>query len=484
MSLINKMLQDLESRKNPQAEAAQKKSVYEDLKPLSRVPSSRAPARRLMILLVAVVVVGAGAYGWMQWGDSLVSNLFPGQVAAKSPSVVTRKVPPKPVPMSAPAPTAVATVTQATEAKNPPPPVVTSDKAVEIPAQVTPAQAVPSAAVKQKATETAPAPAVPKKTAPAKSKAAAAAKAGYWTVSRGETLYGISNQTGIDLWNLSGWNKLGREHVIHTGQRLRLTPPSTTSTNSETQPAREEKASPAEKQRKTVASVGTAGAQKSEPEVTPAVAASASEIHTGNAVMDKKMKPLNSDEKSESEYRQAVNLLQKGRMADAEKHLKSAMSANEAHTAARELLAGVMLQQGHWREAQQILEEGIDKVPAYYPFAQLLARVYVDHGADQKALTVMEESRRAATGNPDYVAFLATLYQRVGKHAEAVKTYNEAVALNPQEGRSWLGLGISLEAVQDWNAAGAAYQRAIDSGTLDDNLLKYARQRLTVVGNK
>ena len=140
-----------------------------------------------------------------------------------------------------------------------------------------------------------------------------------------------------------------------------------------------------------------------------------------------------------------------------------------------------MLQQGHWREAQELLEQGLDAVPAHYPFAQLLARVYVEHGADTKALAVMEGHRSAAADNPDYVAFLATLYQRAGKHAEAVKTYNEAVSLNPQEGRWWLGMGISLEAVQDRKDAGAAYQRAIDSGTLDDNLLKYARQRLAVV---
>ena len=140
-----------------------------------------------------------------------------------------------------------------------------------------------------------------------------------------------------------------------------------------------------------------------------------------------------------------------------------------------------MLQQGHWREAQQLLEQGVDKVPAHYPFAQLLARIYVEHGAEEKALTVMEESRRAGASNPDYLAFLAALYQRTGKHAEAVNTYKEAVMLNPREGRAWLGLAISLEAVQDWNNAGAAYQRAIGSGTLDDNLLKYARQRLAVV---
>jgi len=473
VSLINKMLQDLESRQNPQAEAAQKKSVYEDLKPLSRVSSSRAPSRRLTMLLAAVAGVGAGVYAWPPWGDRLVSSLFPDQVVTQAP-------PPKLAPVPAPAPATVAIATQTTEVETPPaPPALATDKAAETPVKAAPSQVAASVATKAGKTGTVPAPAVP----PAKSKAAAA-EAGYWTVSRGETLYSISTQTGVDPWNLSNWNKLGRGHVIHSGQRLRLTAPATTAAKAETRQAKEEKASPAEKQKTIVASTGTPSEQKSESKATPATAPSSREIQTGNAVMDKKIKPLSSDEKAESEYRRAADLLQKGRMADAEKHLKSALNANEAHTPARELLAGLMLQQGHWREAQQLLEQGVAKLPAYYPFAQLLARIYVEHGADQKALTVMEASRRAGAENPDYVAFLAALYQRAGKHAEAVKTYSEAVTLNPQEGRWWLGMGISLEAGQDWNAAAAAYQRAIESGLLEDNLLKYARQRLAVVKAK
>jgi MSHA biogenesis protein MshN len=461
VSLINKMLQDLESRKNPQAEAAIRKPVYEDLKPLNRAPSARAPSRLPVMLLVTVVVVGAAVYAWTQWGDSLVSSLFSDKVASKSPPVVAvarKAVAPKPKPAPVPAPVAVATAAQ-TEVVAPsalPAPV---EKPAEAPVKLAQAPVAPPVVTEPKKTETisTPRPAV----APASAKAMAASESGYWTVSRGDTLYGVSVQTGVDVLALSRWNSLGREHVIYPGQRLRLTPPA--------------------KEKAAVAPAMTPGAQKSEPKPAPAMVSSAGAGQGADAVMDKRVKPFSPNEKAESEYRRAADLLQKGRMADAEKYLRLALSADAAHTPARELLAGLMLQQGHWREAQALLEQGIDAVPAHYPFAQLLARVYVEHGADHKALAVMERSRRAGADNPEYVAFLAALYQRAGKHAEAVKTYSEAVTLNPQEGRWWLGMGISLEVVQDWNAAGAAYQRAINSGVLDDNLLQYARQRLAAI---
>jgi MSHA biogenesis protein MshN len=462
VSLINKMLQDLETRNTAQVDTANKKPVYEDLKPLSRAPAPRASSRRLpLMLLVTVAVVGAAGYAWTQWGDSLVASLSSDKFASKPTPVVARKVAapkPRPAPVPAPAPAAVATVAQ-TEVVTPPALSAPAEKPAEAPVQAAQAPVVPPVVAEPKKPETisTPKPVV----APTSSKVTTAKQNGYWMVSRGDTLYGVSVQTGVDVLALSRWNNLGREHVIYPGQRLRLTPPA--------------------KETAALAPAMTPGARKSEPKPAPVMASSASVSQGADSVMDKRVRPFSPNEKAESEYRRAANLLQKGRMADAEKHLRLALSADAAHTPARELLAGLMLQQGHWREAQELLEQGIGAVPAHYPFAQLLARVHVEHGADHKALAVMEGSRRAGAENSEYVAFLAALYQRAGKHAEAVKTYSEAVTLNPQEGRWWLGLGISLEAVQDRNAAGAAYQRAINSGVLDDKLLQYARQRLAIV---
>ncbi len=454
MSLINKMLQDLESRKDTQTQTAIPKPAYDGLKPLARVPEPRASLRLPLMLVAVVAVAGVGVYAWAQWGQNLLSRLNTDEVAAKPSPPVARKAPPKPAPVTAPAPQTAAVATQAAET-----PVATAPSASPVakPAEP-PAPVAPAVVTEQKKSEPAQQVAAPKPaTTPASSKARKAAEAGYWTVARGETLYGISTQTGIDLWDLSRWNNLGREHVIHSGQRLRLTPP----TQTETRPVK--------------------AAPPAVPAKEKSVVAAAGEIKSGNAVMDKKLKPLSSSEKAEGEYRRALDLLQKGRADDAGKQLRLALNADATHTPARELLAGLMLQQGHWREAQQVLEQGIDKVPAHYPFAQLLARVHVEHGADQKALDVMEQNHRAGAGNAEYVAFQAALYQRVGRYAEAVKTYGEAIKLNPQEGRSWLGLGISLEATQDWNAAGDAYRHAIDSGSLDENLLKYAHQRLAAL---
>ncbi|MGA9032411.1 MAG: tetratricopeptide repeat protein [Sulfuricaulis sp.] len=476
MSLINKMLQDLESRKNAQADTVSKKSVYEDLQPVNASGFRAPPNKRLSIILLALAVAGGGAYAWMQWGEKLLSHQ---PAVVKTRPVAAHKAPPKPA--AAPAPAPVATV-----AAIPAPAVPVAEKLKDMPA--TNAQAVNTVPPPQAEPETntvpVPPPAEPKNTSAPAPTAEPATEGGYWTVAKGETLYSISAKTGIDLLDLSKWNHLGRNHVIYSGQRLRLTPPDSMAAKLAMPDHNNERNIETKKANRTVASVKKPAALDSAPKAAPALSPGTEEGSADSGVMNKKLKPLSPDEQAESEYRQAVNLLQKGRAADAEKRLQAALNLSAVHTPSRELLAGLALQNGRWQEAQQILEQGIEKVPAYYPFALLLARIQIEHGTDQKALAVMEASRRAGAGSADYMAFLGELYRRAGDHAEAIKAYTEAIKLNPREGRSWIGMGISLEAARDWKNASDAYQRAVETGTLDDNLLKYANQRLAIVKNK
>lgn len=481
------MLQDLESRKNPASDAANIKPVFEDLKPV-RGSHYQAPSRgRLKVLLALVVIVGAGAYSWMQWGDQLLAGLYPGKPAVAKPMVATIKPLPKTAPAPQPVPeTPVASVAPATNVNPAPATPQVAQPAVK--EQVAKVSEKATLKTEINATVPSPVPATEKTSvAPGKAQAEVVSDSGYWAVSRGETLFGISRKTGIDLKDLSTWNQLGANHVIRPGQRLRLAPP-----GSDDKKPVAKSAKAATQVKTTESKLSPVAAVNKEMPLARDTATKTARVTTpafgGRTVakgeMEKKSRPFSPDDKAEIEYQRAANLLQQGRAADAERQLKSSVAISPEHTKARELLAGLLLQRGRWRDAQHLLETGIEKVPANYPFAQLLARIHTEHGADHKALEVMQGSRQAGAESAEYMGFLAALYQRVGQHADAVKAYTDAIKLNPQEGRSWLGMAISLEATQAGNAANEAYQRAIDTGTLDDNLQKYVQQRLAAIRKK
>ncbi len=192
-------------------------------------------------------------------------------------------------------------------------------------------------------------------------------------------------------------------------------------------------------------------------------------------------RPYSPEELAENAYRDASRLRAQGNPAEAERRLKTLLGSSPKQVKARELLVSIQLDGGRWVEAQDTLEQGVAQVPEYLAFRFQLARLYLEHGADAQALTLLESARREGRTDPELYAFLAALYQRGGSHADAVKNYQDALALRPVEGKWWLGLGISLEGTKNVPAARAAYHRALESGQLTAALARYAEDRQRVL---
>lgn len=413
VSLINKVLRDLESQRDSASERRGRSPLAQDsLRPVRSV-KRQLSRQQLLGIGLAVATIAVGVFVWNQWGAKLL-------MGSKSPAVPKAIVP-------VPEPTKIVTV----------PTVVPEPKALVLPA--------PNVVTNS-----------PKPMAPA--------------------------ENAKPVAPVVPTSKLAQDIVVRKPkiESATLGKPAVPVTEPPT------KTEVAEAKTKEPVPDETAAEDKTEikPAIAPKEKEPEPEKPAGKTVLEKKVKPLSPQDKAESQYRLAAASLQQNRVSEAENQLRTALAAQPTHVKARELLAGLALQGGRWREAQSLLEQGVAQHPQHYPFAQLLARSYVDHGQDAKALSLLEKSRDAAGADAEYFAFLATLYQRNGRHSEAVKSFNEAVKLRPQEGRWWLGFAISLEATEQWKASSDAYQRAITSGGLDKKLLQYSQSRLAAVKNK
>ena len=217
----------------------------------------------------------------------------------------------------------------------------------------------------------------------------------------------------------------------------------------------------------------------------PVVAApedSASDTAAHGAI-EKKTIPLTPEQTAENIYRAAAQQLQQRQLIEAEAGFKSALATYPRHVAARELLAGLLLERARMGEARQLLEQGLASVPGQSGFVSLLARIHVEQGAPDTAVTLLEQQRAQAKPDADTLALLATLYQRSNRHLQAIAAYKDALTLKPQEGKWWVGLAISQEAMQHWADARFAYERARDTN-IDPRLARYAEQRLAIVRAK
>jgi len=183
-------------------------------------------------------------------------------------------------------------------------------------------------------------------------------------------------------------------------------------------------------------------------------------------------------DRAESEYRKAIAAVNQGRVDEALTGLRNALQQDHFHQASRQLLVKLLLEAKRTDEAVQVLQDGVQTQPAQIAWAMSLARLQVDRGDLAGAWQTLNYSQPAALGNADYQGFSGHVLQRLGRHKEAIERYLAAARLSPNDGRWWLGLGLSLEAEGQISEAKEAFQKARSTGTLNAELSTLIDQKL------
>ena len=183
-------------------------------------------------------------------------------------------------------------------------------------------------------------------------------------------------------------------------------------------------------------------------------------------------------ERAESEFRRAVNLVNQGRIAEGMDGLRTALKIDPAHEAARQTLVSLLLEDRRVDDAAGVLQEGLAVNADNTGFGMLLARIIVEHNDPAGALAVLQKHAAPPDRNPDFHAFAAALYQRLGRHPEAIDQYQQALRLAPSAGIWWVGLGISLQAAARPKEAFEAFSSAKAAGPLALDLKSFVDQRL------
>jgi tetratricopeptide (TPR) repeat protein len=219
-----------------------------------------------------------------------------------------------------------------------------------------------------------------------------------------------------------------------------------------------------------------AQSRKPAPERVPQLAAPGA---TRPAV-DKRERSASVTETAEARFRRAAALLNQARISEAEEQLAAALQADPSHVPARQAYVALLLEQQRVAAAMRLLREAVELDPGHPVFAPGLARIYVEQRDYSSALSVIDKAGAAAQA-ADFQALKAAVLQRLGRHAEAVAAYQDAVQKSAQPGGTWAGLGISLEAVGRPTDAVQAYRRALGAEPLPVELRNYTEDRIRVL---
>jgi MSHA biogenesis protein MshN len=213
---------------------------------------------------------------------------------------------------------------------------------------------------------------------------------------------------------------------------------------------------------------------KQEPAKAPKLAAAAPGVPKGT--VDKRERLYSAAETADAQFRRAAALLNQGRLSEAEDQLAGALRADPSHAAARQTYVAMLLEQRRVESARRLLQEALTVNPAQPAFAVALASIYTEQRDYRNALEVLDRAGPAAR-NAEFQAMRGAVLQRLGKHAEAVEAYQNAIRIAPQPGTTWVGLAISLETLGRRPEAAQAYRRALDAGSLAAEAKEYAESR-------
>ncbi|MDP2154586.1 MAG: tetratricopeptide repeat protein [Sulfuricella sp.] len=195
----------------------------------------------------------------------------------------------------------------------------------------------------------------------------------------------------------------------------------------------------------------------------------------------KMVKQVTPQQQAEFHYQKALELLQQGRLSEAEASLGETLRLEPRHQAARQVWVGLLLEQKRYAPAEQSLREGLELAPDQAGFAMALARLQVERGNDRAAVETLRRSLVKTSDNADLRGFFALLLQRAGRHGEAIGHFKEALKISPESGNWWVGLGISCQEEKRLEEAESAFKRAILIEGLSPELQSFADQQIKAI---
>lgn len=200
----------------------------------------------------------------------------------------------------------------------------------------------------------------------------------------------------------------------------------------------------------------------------------------GDARIERRERPLSALERAEVAFRAGVSALEHNQTAVAVARFDEALGLAADHIPARQAMLGILLEARRTMDAEALLLEGLDHV-RHAPFALVASRLQLERGDVQAALATLEAFEDVGRSNPDYLATLAGVLQRAGRHVEAADRYQTAIAAGNPRAAWYLGRAISLRELGRGGEARSSFQQAIDTGSLAPEVQVYVEKQLAAL---
>ena len=172
-----------------------------------------------------------------------------------------------------------------------------------------------------------------------------------------------------------------------------------------------------------------------------------------------------------------------GKLKDAISYYEQTLALEPSMHEARKQLAALHYGQGQLAKASEVLQQGMLLFPQQLDFALLLARVQQAAGqADLALVTLANIPDTHPLARQKWMA-QSDLAQKLEQFSVSEQAYRQLLQQEPQQAKWWMGLAYALDSQQQFPQARQAYRTALGHRGLSAQASAFIEQRLTQLGD-
>ena len=192
-------------------------------------------------------------------------------------------------------------------------------------------------------------------------------------------------------------------------------------------------------------------------------------------------RPVGQEAPARDAFREGIAASRNGDVAGAIALLHEALSANPGHLEARRALVALLVEQGDPASAKRLALEGLEAYPSDPALLKAYTRLLLEDGETDSAVALLMRSPPALEADPDYWALTAAALQRQGRHPQSAEIYARLVRVDGARSDWWAGLGISLDALGRNAEALQAFHRVQRDAQVPVALRRYVSERIAAL---
>ena len=194
----------------------------------------------------------------------------------------------------------------------------------------------------------------------------------------------------------------------------------------------------------------------------------------------KQVAQVTAEQQADEHFQAGKKAFTFGLVKEAISQLQKCIAVLPEHIECRSLLAAAFYGRQDTGKASELLEQGLSITPNSMEWRTLLAKIYVDGKQYREVLSVLSQQYEEQA-ETDFWILKGIAAQRLELHETALRSFKKVVEAEPGQGKWWVAMGSSAEALNQWQKASQYYTTATQVGALAPASQRYAAERLRFI---